>query len=330
MNYYNKYIKYQLSYSLIRQVLKNMNKKKIIFYIDLQGICKGLYNKNNIFYELKHYIEHKQPSNTMVQEYKSFLNKLYSEFKQYSPFMVTFLDDGKNQQNIAINPNYKGGRSSVSSIVHDDSELQLYYQIKKLYFIKIEKQFTKERFGHVYHLKQYESDLIPYYCIDNDLFNSNDKDTLNVILSSDKDLLQCCSFRNTIQCVNRFFPSKTGNKRLGVNVYDDRNAISYIHPKFKIGSLTAKYIPMILAISGDKADNITGVKGYGPSKTISLIDNFDLPHSLAGLNKLQFQKKLPSIISNNFDKIVQNFKMISFKEQLKRTNITNITKSKHI
>jgi len=314
----NKYIKYQVPYGSIYELLRKLKKKQIRFFVDFQSISKGLYNRNNVFFELKYYVDNKKPSEALIEEYRAFLNNLYVRFKQYSPFFVTFYDDGKNEQNAILNAGYKSGRSSISDILYDDQELQLYYHIKSLYFTKIEDRFTKETFGKVYYLKEYESDLIPYYCISNNLFESQENDILNIILSLDKDLLQCCMYRNTIQCTNRFFPSKTGAKRLAIELFDDNNAISYIYSKFKPGRLTAKHIPLILAIAGDKADKIDGVKGYGPAKTISLIENFNIPCTKWELQRDHHEGKLPPIISNNLKMIINNLKMISFEEQVKR------------
>ncbi len=240
----NRYIKFAFPFDFIKQIACSQNKRKLIFFIDLLSISKGLYNKDNVFMELKTYIETRKPSETLVDEYRQFLNRLYVEFKQFNPFFVTFYDDGKNIQNTSISSSYKGGRAS-SEMFGSNDEYELYKDIKKLYMIKIEERCNVEGFGKVYYLKEYESDLIPYYCITNELYESAMSDVLNVVISVDKDLLQCCQFTNTIQVTNRFMPSKVGNKRLNIKVYDDKNAIEYIYPKFKSGILTAKHIPLI-------------------------------------------------------------------------------------
>jgi len=314
---HNRYIRYSVPTDFLKRVAQR--KTRVVFFIDLLSISKGLYQKNNVFMEIKHYIEHRQPSDTLIQEYRSFLNKLYIDFKEFNPYFVTFYDDGQNAQNLTISSGYKAGRSSMGDILCDDQEYQAYVQIKQLYFIKIEQRFTKEHFGQVYYLKEYESDLIPYYCIINNLYKSGENDTLNIVFSCDKDLLQCCAFNNTVQLTNRFFPSKIGNKRLDIKVFDDRNAIEYIYDKFKQGQLTAKYIPLILAIAGDKADHIGGIKGVGPAKAISMIQNFNIGPDIWDLER--DKDKLPSCIKENLGLVIRNMKMIDFKQQLKRTSI---------
>lgn len=316
---HNRYMKYAVPYTEIYDILKRTNKRRIRFFIDLQSIAKGLYNQNNIFHEIQHYITHREPSDTLVTEYRNFLNTLYMRFKQYSPYMVTFYDDGKNSQNTLISSGYKGGRTQLSSIITDDGEREVYYQIKQLYFTKIEHRCSVDGFGKVYYLKDYESDFIPYYCIVNNLYDTQADDVLNVIFAADKDLLQCCIFNNTIQITNRFLPSQIGDKRLNIEVWNDKNAITYIYRNFKQGVLTSKYIPLILAIAGDKADNIPGIKGVGPKKAIDYIQNYNMPCKTWELQR--DKDKLPGVIQKNFDLVIRNLKMIDFEEQLKRTSV---------
>jgi 5'-3' exonuclease len=313
------YVKSNLPYNLILDILKKQNKTNIIFYIDLLSVCKGLYNKNNVFNEINYYLENNKPSDQLITEYRNYLNNLFKRFKQYKPIMITFYDDGHNSQNLSIRNTYKQGRSSMSDFIEKDDELMLFRQIKKRYLIEIEKKCNVKNHGIVYYLKEYESDLIPYYIISNNFYNSNENYTLNIIISNDKDLLQCCQFKNTIQCTNRFMPSEVGNKRLKIECWDNTNAIEYIYPKFKRGSLTSESIPLLLALAGDKADNIDGLPGIGPVKAVSLIENYNIPNDpLILKNEIE---RMPSKIKDNIQQIIENIKMISFKEQIKRIKI---------
>lgn len=228
-------------------------------------------------------------------------------------------DDGYCQQQKVIDSSYKSGRSTLNLIIDNDQEIELFREIKKYYYQKIEHMFTKKDISKVYYLREYESDLIPEYCIVNGLFDSDQDDVLNVILSVDKDLLQICRFKNTIQCVTSFKQNENRNRggyEIQFDAYDNETAISYISKKFKRGILTAEHIPMILAIGGDKADNVPGIRGIGPVKSIELIINHSIP---ASANELKQQlNRMPDIIKDNFEMILRNYKLISFDEQLKR------------
>lgn len=315
MSYYNKYLKFQIPYQTINSILTKQNKSKIIFFIDLQSIAKGFYNKDNIFWEINHYMENKQPSDRLLDELKSFLNNLYRRYKQYNPFFVIFYDDGQNSQNTAINGNYKGGRSSVKHFLYDNEEHELYKQIKSRYFVEVEKQFMKPGIGQVYYLRKYESDMIPFYIISSKLFESGNMSTLNVVLSNDKDLLQTCQFKNTIQITNTFSPSKQYNRKLLIEAWDNKNAITYLCRTFIPGMLFAKHVPLLLAMAGDHADNIHGISGVGFKKAISYIQNFDLP---TNPQELKMCDKLPTPVRDNLDVVINNLKLTCFKEQLRR------------
>ncbi len=315
----NVYIKSSIIYGPVYDILNKSNKKNIIFYIDLQSISKGLYNKNNIFNEINYYLQNQKPSDQLIDEYRSFLNNLYQRFKQWNPIFITFYDDGHNSQNLSIQNTYKQGRSSLSDIIDKDEELYLFKQIKKRYFEVIAEKCTVKNRGIVYYLKEFESDLIPHYIISNNYYNSQFKDCLNIIISNDKDLLQTCQFLNTIQFTNRFLPSQVGSKKLKMEYWDDSNAIGYIYNKFKRGSLTSKYIVLILALAGDKADGINGIKNVGPKKAIDLILNYKIPiDPLTLKNEIE---RMPVIIKDNINLIVDNIKMVSFEEQIKRINL---------
>lgn len=310
------YVKYSLNYQMIYQILGNLNKKKINFFLDIQSICRGLYNKDTILVEIDRFIENKKSSNILIDELKKFLNNLYKKFQNYDPFFVLFYDDGYNQQNKILYNSYKSGRS-IKNVMVDDKEIELFRQIKSHYFNEIPKIFNKKDLSKVFYLKDYESDCIPEYCLINNLFDSNENDVLNIILSVDKDLLQTCKYKNALQCITSFNPSKTGNK-IVFGIYDDNNAISYFNKKFKSGILTAKHIPIILSIAGDKADNIPGLKGIGPIKACNMVAEYNLPTELDNIKNLKVDK-LPSIFKDNMDIIIRNMKLIDFQQQIKRT-----------
>lgn len=309
------YLKYSLKYSLIYEILNKLHKKRINFFIDLQSIARGFYNKEVISIEISRYALQNKPSDILIEEMRFFLNDLYKRFKKYDPFFILFYDDGFCEQQKIVDSNYKSGRSIKDILLQNDLELQLFFQIKKYYYHKIKQLFTKKDLSEVYYLKEYESDFIPHYCITNGLYDSSDNDILNVILSVDKDLLQTCKFVNTIQCVTSFNkPNKNEKFNMIFEVFDKNNAISYINKNFKVGILTAEYIPMILSLSGDKSDNIKGIQGIGVSKACNLIITYKIPPDIKDLDL----KNSPKILTDNIDLITRNFKLISFDEQIKR------------
>jgi len=318
----NHYIKYPLDYKQLFKILSDLNKKRVNFFVDIQSIATGFYNKNNIFMEINHYVDHNRTvSNVLIQELREFLNTLYRRFKKYDPYFVLFYDDGYCQQNRAIYSNYKHGRSNIKTVLMHDEQVELYRQIKKYYFDLIEERFTKPDISKVFYLRQYEADFVPHYCILKGLYDGQDSDVLNIILSSDKDLLQTCKFQNTIQCTVTYHSSKEGKDRVPCRIFDNLTALNYIHQKIKRGVLTAEYIPMLLSIAGDVSDQIPGIKNIGPIKAFEQIVNWNIPPSIDKLRPVIGQ--MSTLIQDHFDLITRNFKLIDFEKQIERVSVLN-------
>lgn len=307
------YIKLRLPYTDIYKIINNRQYKNVIIHIDLLSISKGFYNKATAQLEIERFLTAKQDKiknykpTIFIDELKNFLNGLFNSFKFYNPKFILFFDDGVCKQNSDLLKSYKGGRSSSYSFIEDDGMRDLLRTFKTYYFKEISKRFKKSNLSYVIYPEEYESDAVPHYIISKNILNSADPKTLNIILSTDKDLLQTCNFNNVIQCISSFTKGK-----VEMNVYDDANAISYIYKNFKRGKLTSKYIPLILALAGDKADEIDGLEGVGPAKAIKLI----IEHSI----DFDFNDKtvLPSNMEQYRDTILLNFKLTSFESQIER------------
>lgn len=304
-----KYLRYRIPFNLIHERARNY--KNLIIYIDLNSIARGFYNREVILYELSSYIETRKMPQLLITELKEFLNNLYSSFKHLNPKFCIFYDTGQCVQNKNISGSYKVNRTNESkSYINTDEERELYYQIKDYYFEEIPNQFNKKNLCKIVSLKEYESDFVPYYFIKKYGF-AQEPDTLNLILSVDKDLLQCCQFPNTIQAISIYIKSQS---RIESLIYDDLNSVQYISKKFEPdGIITSKYIPLILALAGDKQDGVDGIKkGLGIVSAIKLIKLYDIPHDFNStytlpLDLQQYKLKLQS-----------NLSMVSFDRQIER------------
>jgi len=308
------YLKFVIPFQVIQDIINKYNFKNIIFYIDILSISRGFYNVETVHLEIDRYVNNnKQMPNIFFNECKDFYNTIYNRFKQYDPKFITFYDDGKCIQNRTIYKPYKADRGTyIEKLLLEDAEKELYKQIKTYYFGELPNRFTIPKLSSILSIENYETDFIPHIIISNDYINSQSKTTLNVILSTDKDLLQTCQFLNVIQCCTVYSP-KEG--KLKFYTLTDINAIEYIYKNFKPGLLTSKYIPLILSLSGDAADNIQGIKKIGESTACKLITQYNLPaeiHSGVDFKDLNIHK----------DIILRNFKLISFNEQIKRVPIT--------
>jgi len=322
------YLKYTFEYSLIYNIINQHNIKKVNFFIDLQSICTGFYNRDVVLMEVGRYATEGEISNTLIHEYRQYLIDLYNRFKKYDPYFVTFFDDGVCAQNRSLQTEYKN-KNSIDNLQLEVENLQLFRTIKKYYFQKIYEQYNQNPdVSRAFYLKDFEADCVPHYCLRKNLFDSQDSDVANFILSKDKDLLQTCQFDHTYQVVSGFKPSR-GKESKYSRLFDNDNCIEYVYEKFRRGILSAKHIPLILAISGDKSDVVTGIKGIGPAKAVDLIQNYNLPVDIDILRNYEnvpdiFKKEVEkptSRIKTNFDLILSNLKLTDFDEQIKRIPI---------
>jgi len=315
------YFKFKVPFNAINTVLEKCKFSNIRFFIDILSIARGLYNKSVILMELDNYFTNKELPKTMINEARQFYNQLYKTYKYYNPIFVTFYDYGVCLQNTGLSKGYKDGRST-DDYFSDDLERDLFKKIKEYYLQTIYEQFNKVNLSYVVNLEKYESDLVPYFVIRNNLIEcGNTRKTLNVILSTDKDLLQCCRFKNTIQCITTYKPKES---RLDFKVYHRNNAISYFYKKFKDGlGITAEFVPLILALAGDKADNIEGIRGVGYAKAYQLI----LKHKLPPV--IDIGTDLPPELEKHRKLIIRNLDLIDFERQISRLptlirqNLTN-------
>lgn len=303
----SRYLKFQIPFQKIYTILNDKKYKRIIFHIDLPSISRGFYNRQIIELELSDYVESQKMPTYFLQEAKQFLSNLYLRFKQYNPLFNIFYDNGNCGQNNGIYSGYKDRSRDRSKLILEDLDMDLFRKIKDYYYNEFAKSFNIPNFSRVTFLKDYEADFIPYIMLKYNIWNCNDIDTLNIILSIDKDLLQCCQFKNVIQIFTLYAQSK-----IEFNIYDDETAVMQLYSKAIRGQLTSKYIPTILALAGDKADKIPGIPKVGEANAYKLIIKYNLPNVLT--NSFTFPEELIE-----YKKIIiRNYKLISFEEQLSR------------
>lgn len=303
------YLKYRIPYNLINEALKNY--KNLVIFLDLNSIARGFYNRDVILSELNNYVESKQLPTLLIKELKEFLNNLHSSYKRFNPKFCIFYDLGFNEQNKSVSNSYKINRTNeTKTYLIDDEERALYYQIKQYYFEEINKQFNIKGLCKVVYLNEYESDFVPFYFINKYDF-TKDPNTMNLILSVDKDLLQCCQLPNTFQAISVYLKSES---RIDSVLYNDVNAVKYLSKTFQPDNfITSKYIPLILALAGDKSDGIDGIKkGLGVVNVIKMIKLYNLP---ADFNTTQ---TLPNDISPYKLNIQTNLSLTSFERQISR------------
>jgi len=148
---------------------------------------------------------------------------------------IVFMDLGGAKRQSAIREDYKANRGETP----DALVPQIPY-IKRLTHLMgvgpVEKEGVEA------------DDLIGSWCK-----RFSEEGHQSKIVSADKDLAQCLIFDG----VTQLLPPPTANPRLGWRPLD----VAGVEKKFGV---TPKQVPDYLALIGDTADNIPGIKGVGP------------------------------------------------------------------
>ena len=300
----NLYIKYNIQHNFIFDVIKSKSSvRTITFFIDLQSIARGLYNKKVVELEISNYDENRKIY-TLPKELFEYLRGIESVYKKYDPFFIIFYDKGRSRYHHAIDSSYKSNRKILNM---DSIYADIYMKLKDFYFQIIYETFNNYNNCIVLYLDSYESDFIPHYVISKGYLDSNNENNINIILSADKDLLQTTKFPNTYQYVVSY-----KNNKYEMSLYDKRNGLKYIYPRFKPGVLDTAYIPLILSIAGDSADNIVGIKGFGYKKAIDFIIKYQLRPDLSNIESVK------DLIDVSLVK--RNYKLISFDYLIEHIN----------
>ena len=119
----SRYLKFQIPYSKIYDILNSGKYKNIIFHIDLPSISRGFYNREVVQYEIAEYIETQQMPSYFLLEAQQFLSNLYLKFKQYNPKFNLFYDNGNCGQNNALYSGYKDRSRDRSKVILEDLDM---------------------------------------------------------------------------------------------------------------------------------------------------------------------------------------------------------------
>lgn len=275
-------------YKTIENVLKeNSNLDKFITTIPLQVILSslskykemllsdGVSNYEIIFFDNDGFSSFHQQ---IYKDYKS--NRIISSLIYYgNEYLIENVDNlsEKDKERIVFGKIFRQNLASAYYLLN---------KIKNTYFIQ---------------LKNLESDFVPYFLI-NYYFSGRD-DNLYIIFSSDHDMFQVLIKDNIFQ----LFKDKKGlirclNKDNVVDYFfysNKLNNISIFDAKKKIGS---EFFPMIYSLSGDRIDNIPGLKGIGLNFSVKLILDKEFDYIFGNINDV-VERLIngKSIFSSEFD-----------------------------
>ena len=190
-----------------------------------------------LYYALKNFTSSKGEPSGMVSGFANFIYSLKNEYK--SDYIIFALDSKGKTFRSEIDPNYKTNRTPPPPELLAQIPICI-EMIEKMGFVSISRE-------------NYEADDI----IASVVKSCKDKDIFVRIITQDKDLYQLIKDEK----VSIYSP-------ISKNDYDEAACLE------KYG-VKPSQIKDFLALCGDSADNIPGVKGIGAKGAKTLLDEFD-------------------------------------------------------
>lgn len=220
----------------------------------------------------------------IVKDILGFIDYMY----EIVPFKLEFnffWEVGRSEYHKKINKNYKSKRGNSYLILSPDDVTKL-KDINIIAFLIWEEVAKHIHNVRCYKLNYFEADFIPHYIINKlDLSNENKfklDNTYNYIFSTDKDLGQTINNPKTFQVKKiwdqvpeynvegKYIGTKRGRATKIVDYLTVNNEILKDYElKFPPAS---NYIVTLLALVGDDADEIVGLRGISYKKAVEMLE----------------------------------------------------------
>jgi DNA polymerase-1 len=173
-----------------------------------------------------------------------FMATLSRLIREHSPSHVAVVwDGGKSEFRTQVRPEYKANRQE--QLDHAESVYNGRVLIQKFLAICAIQQVAREGFE--------ADDVIAGFW--------SDAEQDIVIVSNDKDLTQLCGSnpKGHLTSVIRLSSSETGT-----DLWHEEEVEAHY-------GCTPKQLPLLMALMGDKSDNISGIPGIGPKKGLKIL-----------------------------------------------------------
>lgn len=220
------------------------------------------------------------------------LARLYDSYPQAR---ILFVMDGAPVKQLAVNPDYKGGR--------EKRPLSGFVEFSKW---DVAKQFANLPQVEIWHHGQMEADeSIAFFT---QLKKTSKEEESMLVYSSDGDLRQLIDSEKGIFCIYR---SENGEDL----PWEDEEFIRTSGVK-GLENLTPASIPMFLSITGDGSDNIYGIPRFLKKKAATIAKEYHTPEALQSYLNGDSWGNSPMVadlqkLKDNFKIIVDNFKIVN-------------------
>jgi len=310
------FLSYYPTYSELDAVIAQYQPKQVNVFVDLKNCMGGLHLDEAAKNVLLANENSKGPVTDIYSSWLDFVTFHYQYMFKNVCNMHLFMiaDTGKSQYHQDIYKDYKCNRAITSyktlSIMEQD-------QIRSI--IKNNLEVIMKTSHHLFNMHDVylfycESDFCPHYYIQKQY---QDEKFLNIIYSSDKDMLQTLVYPNTVQFVRHGRENK-----MWLNQYNWHERLK-LEEHMPVGN----YVYM-KSLMGDAGDNVPSVPGIGLKSAYSLVKNATLS-SLDDLKthiELQAKKKNTKAfkVLDHWQDVERNYKLVGFDPLIKNLSMRTV------
>lgn len=301
------FISYYPTYEELDAIIDQYKPKRVNIFMDLKNCIGGMYIDSAVRTMLLAHNNSKQPPSDIYQSWLDFVTFHYKYMysRTINIHLFTIADTGDSQYHKNIYKDYKCNRAITSYKTLSGLEQDALKNIVKKNIEVIMKTAKQLYNNYGVYLSYCESDFCPHYYIKN---HFQDPSILNIIYSTDNDMLQSLKFENTVQ----FFRKNKDNK-MWITKYNWLERLKITDEEIPIDNY--EYMK---AIMGDSGDDVPGIKGIGQKTAIKYVRDVDITslfmfqeHLRNMFDKNPNDNKVMNIIADWQD-VERNYKLVSF------------------
>jgi hypothetical protein len=257
---------YYPKYEYLDNILSMTGRKKLNLYIDVKGCAQSLFQE----WAVKHILFQSEGSRivdtSLFSATLDFIgfHKLYAKKRQLDLNMYFFMESGKSEYHLQIHPDYKANRKVGDFFGLDMEKKEYFYSILDTNYGVMENVCNKIPDVCFLRLQFMEADFIPWYLMKHALPKEHVDSSLNVIYSTDKDMLQCLDSPNIYQFYRHY---------KSVKMLTQKDIFQHFIKAELNMSEPAAWFPMALSILGDDGDGFKGVRGIGEKTLVKIFDD---------------------------------------------------------
>ena len=235
---------------------------KIRLFIDLRNSIPVFFDEEKVKLLLR---DLETAVISFVESTLKFMEYSIIQFNREVEFNF-FYEIGRSEYHRKLNKGYKANRHSSYLILSPD-EVKQASDLNIKCFETIYETLQNAANTSVYRLQYFEADFIPHY-ISREF---PEEKTLNIILSNDKDMFQSLTLNHDTILFKKDFRKKETRVITFDNMYQEISKA-----EIPVES-DHNFIADLLAVCGDAADGVEGIKGIGYISALKLYSALKLP-----------------------------------------------------